>query len=94
MKSQQILKASIRAKVEHPFRVIKRQFGFTKVRYRGLEEERGAGADAVRAEQSVDGAAQTDGERGMSAPEMAWPGDFAGFGACSRAVESTESADA
>ena len=30
------LKAGIRAKVEHPFRVIKRQFGFTKVRYRGL----------------------------------------------------------
>ena len=30
------MKASIRAKVEHPFRVIKRQFGFLKVRYRGL----------------------------------------------------------
>jgi len=30
------LKASVRAKVEHPFRVIKRQFGFVKVRYRGL----------------------------------------------------------
>ena len=30
------LKASIRAKVEHPFRVIKRQFGHMKVRYRGL----------------------------------------------------------
>ena len=30
------LKASIRAKVEHPFRVIKRQFGHLKVRYRGL----------------------------------------------------------
>jgi IS5 family transposase len=30
------LKASIRAKVEHPFRVIKRQFGFVKVRYPGL----------------------------------------------------------
>ena len=29
-------KASIPAKVEHPFRVIKRQFGYTKVRYRGL----------------------------------------------------------
>ncbi|CAD0359406.1 IS5 family transposase IS1646 [Xanthomonas hortorum pv. taraxaci] len=28
--------ASVRAKVEHPFRVIKRQFGYTKVRYRGL----------------------------------------------------------
>ena len=30
------IKANIRAKVEHPFRVIKRQFGFVKVRYRGL----------------------------------------------------------
>jgi IS5 family transposase len=30
------MKASIRAKVEHPFRVLKRQFGYTKVRYRGL----------------------------------------------------------
>ena len=32
------IKASIRAKVEHPFRIIKRQFGFTKVRYRGLKK--------------------------------------------------------
>jgi len=30
------LKAGVRAKVEHPFRVIKRQFGFVKVRYKGL----------------------------------------------------------
>lgn len=30
------LKASIRAKVEHPFRLIKQQFGYAKVRYRGL----------------------------------------------------------
>ena len=30
------MKASIRAKVERPFRVIKQQFGFAKVRYRGL----------------------------------------------------------
>lgn len=29
-------KARLRAKVEHPFRVIKRPFGYTKVRYRGL----------------------------------------------------------
>ena len=36
------LKASIRAKVEHPFRVIKRQFGFTKVRYRGLAKNTAA----------------------------------------------------
>ena len=29
-------KAQVRAKVEHPCRVIKRQFGYTKVRFRGL----------------------------------------------------------
>ena len=32
------LKAGIRAKVEHPFRVVKRQFGYAKVRYRGLKK--------------------------------------------------------
>ena len=32
------LKASIRAKVEHPFRVVKRQFGYVKARYRGLKK--------------------------------------------------------
>ena len=30
------LKASVRAKVEHPFRVIKCQFGYRKTRYKGL----------------------------------------------------------
>ena len=30
------VKARMRAKVEHPFRVIKRQFGHVKVRYRGM----------------------------------------------------------
>lgn len=30
------IKAGVRAKVEHPFRVIKCQFGFTRVRYKGL----------------------------------------------------------
>ncbi len=29
-------KAQVRAKVEHPFRMIKRQFGYVKVRFRGL----------------------------------------------------------
>lgn len=32
------LKSSIRAKVEHPFRVIKRQFGFVKARFKGLRK--------------------------------------------------------
>lgn len=35
-KEVEYLKAAVRAKVEHPFRVIKRQFGYQKVRYRGL----------------------------------------------------------
>ena len=30
------LKAKLRAHVEHPFRVVKRQFGFMKVRFKGL----------------------------------------------------------
>ncbi|GAC1668506.1 MAG: IS5 family transposase [Candidatus Dormibacteraceae bacterium] len=29
-------KASVRAKVEHPYLIVKRDFGFTKTRYRGL----------------------------------------------------------
>jgi IS5 family transposase len=32
------VKAQVRAKVEHPFRYIKRVFGYDKVRYRGLEK--------------------------------------------------------
>ena len=32
------LKASVRAKVEHPFQVIKLQFGHVKVRYRALRK--------------------------------------------------------
>lgn len=34
-------KASIRSKMEHPFRVIKRHFGVTKVRFRGLDKNTG-----------------------------------------------------
>lgn len=30
------MKAAVRSKVEHPFRVVKRQFGFPKVRSKGL----------------------------------------------------------
>jgi IS5 family transposase len=32
------IKASVRAKVEHPFRVIKPQLGYAKLRYRGLQK--------------------------------------------------------
>ena len=36
VQKQEHRKASVRAKVEHPFRVIKRQFGLVKVRFKGL----------------------------------------------------------
>ena len=36
----EIAKAHIRAKVEHPFRVIKQQFGFQKTRLRGMSKNR------------------------------------------------------
>ena len=29
-------KASVRSKVEHPFLIVKRDFGFAKTRYRGI----------------------------------------------------------
>jgi len=35
-RAAQSRQASVRAKVEHPFLVIKRDFGFTKTRYRGI----------------------------------------------------------
>ena len=38
LRKQENRKASVRAKVEHPFRVIKRQFGLVKVRFRGLRK--------------------------------------------------------
>ena len=34
------LQASVRSKVEHPFRMNKQQFGYAKVRYRGWERTR------------------------------------------------------
>lgn len=37
-KAKNRVKARVRAKVEHPFRILKRIFGFDKVRYRGLKK--------------------------------------------------------
>ena len=36
-KRKNTTKSRVRAKVEHPFRILKRIFGFDKVRYRGLK---------------------------------------------------------
>src|SRR5450432_163039 len=37
-KGKNRVKARVRAKVEHPFRILKRIFGFEKVRYRGIQK--------------------------------------------------------
>ena len=55
--------AKVRAKVEHPFRILKRQFGHVKTRYRGAGEEPGASVHAVRARQSVPRATKAAGMR-------------------------------
>ena len=64
-------KASIRAAVEHPFRVIKRQFGHVKCgALPRLGQERRVDGDAVCAEQSVDGAQASAGRDRISAPAV------------------------
>ena len=35
-RAEQSRQAAVRAKVEHPFLIVKRDFGFTKTRYRGI----------------------------------------------------------
>ncbi len=64
------LKASVDTKVEHPFRVLKRQFGFTKVAtaaWRRLS----ADPHAVRTVESVDDATAVCGCERMSARALA-----------------------
>ena len=47
-------KASVRAKVEHPFLYVKRHFGYGKVRYRGLAKNTQRSAHVAGLRQSVD----------------------------------------
>jgi IS5 family transposase len=37
-RAEQTRQASVRAKVEHPFLIVKRDFGFAKTRYRGMKK--------------------------------------------------------
>jgi hypothetical protein len=47
-------KASVRAKVEHPFLIAKRDFAFTKTRYRGIAKNLNHLAHAVRLRELAD----------------------------------------
>jgi hypothetical protein len=57
----------VRAKVEHVFAVVKRQWGFTKVRYRGLAKKGDAPVRGACAGESVFDAATV---RGITASKV------------------------
>ena len=56
VKHTEHMKAAVRAKVEHPFRVVKRQFGCQKVRFKGLVKNTAQVLTLFALPQSVDGA--------------------------------------
>ncbi|KPX10083.1 ISPssy, transposase [Pseudomonas savastanoi] len=62
-------KGQLRAKVEHPFRVIKRQFGYTKVRFRGLAKNTAQQGHSVCLVEPLGGAKTAAGDR-RGAPVM------------------------
>lgn len=64
------IKANIRAKVEHPFQVIKRQFDRVKGHLTRAGEEHCATAHAVCTAQPVDGAASFTGSAGTFFPAI------------------------
>ena len=68
------VKASIRAKVEHPFRVVKLQFGHVKVRYRELKKNTAQLFTLFALSNLWIGARQTAARAGMSAPEKGQQG--------------------
>ena len=61
-------KAGIRAKLEHPFRVIKQSVWICEGALPRSEEKHGTAGNAVCLVQLADGAQQIDGGTGMGAP--------------------------
>ena len=57
-------KASVRAKVEHPFLYVKRHFGYAKVRYRGAAKNRQRIAARCRGSRIADRRPLRDGMTG------------------------------
>ena len=80
------IKASIRAKVEHPFRVIKRQFGHVKVRYRGLGKNTAQLHTLFALANLWMVRKRLTGELGMSAPGAWEMGAKRAQNACSAAI--------
>ena len=62
------MKAGIRVRIEHPFRVPKRQFRFVKVRHRGVLKSTAQLQTMFALVNLWIGATQTAGSLGMSAP--------------------------
>ena len=72
-------KASVRAKVEHPFLYVKRHFGYAKVRYRGLAKNRQADRAAAGFREPDDRRPLRDGLN--AGPLRPFPAETAGNGA-------------
>jgi len=69
--------SAVRAIVEHPFRVVKKQFCLVTVRYRGLKKNTGADRGNVCAGQSVAGAQTVVALAGRGVPVKREVGDQA-----------------
>ena len=63
------LKAGIRAKMENPCQVVKRQFGYMKVRYRGLKKNTAQLVTLFALSKVWMARGQLMGAGGLSAPE-------------------------
>jgi hypothetical protein len=70
------LKASIRSKVEHVFRVVKCQFGYRKLRYRGLAKNGAQMTTLYTLANLWLVRGKTAEAAGISAPEMTRQGQF------------------
>ena len=64
-------KASVRAKVEHPFLYVKRHFGYAKVRYRGVAKIRQRIALLLGFSNLLSPAATRRDDRGVVCPPLA-----------------------
>ena len=56
--------------MEQPFRVLKRQLSYVKIRYRGLKKNTAQLSTLFALSNYFDGAQQVDASRNMNAPEI------------------------
>jgi len=68
-KRKNTTKARVKAKAEHPFRILKRVFGFTRVRYRGIWKKPPMAVRSLRAGEPVPTPQPAGPSKGVVSPE-------------------------